>query len=368
MKIAIDARMMGPMNTRGIGRYIEELIRAMLVLEPEHEYHLIVREKAHAFVAHPSVRTQVVDIGWYGLREQVLMPRVLGRIGADVVHVPHWNVPFLLSGRLVVTVHDLLLLHFSESAKMSMRSWPVRMIKRIGYRLVLDHAIGAARRILVPTKFVEKDIVGFYPRAVSRIKVTGEGMPALNIKKDLPHHHPSFLLYVGSAYPHKGLADLMVAWKKIALAYPALHLWIAGERDVFMRALEAGISREDLGRVKFLGRVTDERLVELYENAVALVYPSHFEGFGLPPLEALARGCPVISSDAGALPEVLADEGVFSFHVGDSNAILGCVQEIMDDPAKARAKSVVAAEKLSRVHDWRTAAQSTLDAYREAIS
>ena len=119
---------MTPKATRGIGRYIEELVRAMLQLAPEHEYVLVTNRTLHPFASHPSVETVVADVPWYGVAEQFRMPGIFRSLRADVLHVPHWNVPVLTAGPLVITVHDLLLRHESLSARISTRNSAVAAI------------------------------------------------------------------------------------------------------------------------------------------------------------------------------------------------------------------------------------------------
>lgn len=361
MRIAIDARMMGPGNTRGIGRYVEELVRAMLAAAPEHRYVLIVRTAEHPFAGHPSVETIVADIPWYGLAEQIRMPGVLRSARADRILIPHWNVPLLCPRPFVVTIHDLLLRHEPHSAKTSTRNALVRWVKRIGYRISLAHALRSAERILVPTKFVAKDVALFYPTTGSRVIVTGEGMPKVTSEQWTVNKEP-YLLYVGSAYPHKGVQDLLNAWALIAPKHPDLTLKIAGESDVFMRHLQSETVKHDLPHVEFLGRVSESQLAGLYEHALAFIFPSHFEGFGLPPLEAIARGCSVISSDAEALTEVLGSDGAIFFRAGDPNAILAAVERFLNDPTAARERTIRSAEQLASRHSWKEAALCTLSA------
>ncbi|MDQ7814484.1 MAG: glycosyltransferase family 1 protein [Patescibacteria group bacterium] len=372
MKIAIDARMMGAGNTRGIGRYIEELVRAMLDLGTDDEFVLLVRQSDHPFARHPRVSTVLAPVSWYGFAEQLKMPGILERTGADVVHVPHWNVPLLYRGPLVVTVHDLLLRHYPSSAKTSTRSWPIRLMKRILYRAVVGHAVRAAKKILIPTEFTRHDVESFYPGAKGKSVMTGEGMPKPVSGSSYPvsstgratsYQIPdtSYLLYVGSAYPHKGLDDLLSVWPEIRRRHAMLRLIIAGEMDIFMQRMKASHAAQ--GGVDYLGKVSDDSLERLYGNAIALVFPSHFEGFGLPPLEALAHGCPVISSDAASLPEVLGKHGIEFFHVGDGNGILLAVEKVLSDRKKAREAAASAAHELQQRHDWRKAAKLTLEAY-----
>lgn len=369
MRICIDARMMGPENTRGIGRYIEELVRHLLALGTDDRFVLVTRSADHPFKNHPRVETLAADIPWYGLAEQLKLPSVFRRAKADLIHVPHWNAPLLYRGPLVVTVHDLLLRHFPASAKTSTRTWLLRLAKRLLYRVVVANAVRHARRILVPTEFVKQDVAYFFPSAASKIMVTGEGMP----KPELPpvpspqSPAPSYFLYVGSAYPHKGLGDLLDAWPTIHGRYPGLKLKIAGEKDVFMTRYERRVAEFGLQDVEFLGRVSDSGLARLYGDASALVFPTHFEGFGLPPLEALAHGCPVIASDIPVLREVLGKNGATYFRLGDTDGILAAVESVLAQPEKSRSAARAAAFELQARHSWPVSAALTLRAYGQSV-
>ncbi len=372
MKIGIDARMMGAENTRGIGRYIQELVSAMLEIAPENEYILVTRTKDHALAN--KVKTVIADIPWYSLKEQTQMSEVLKSLGADIVHVPHWDVPLFYDGPLVVTIHDLLLRHYPASAKASTRSWPVRLIKRAGFRLVLNHAIKSAKRVCVPTEFTKKDLISFYPEASSKVVVTGEGITSLmqNAKCKMQNYSDvgrrtwdvgRYLLYVGSAYPHKRLDLLLGAWKTLSKDYPDLRLVIAGELDVFMQQSQLVARSSQLERVEFVGKVSDEDLAELYSKATAFVFPSEFEGFGLSPLEALQAGCPVISSDAGPMPEVLGKNGVVYFKSGSQDGIIRAVKAVVDNLELLKQQAVLASKELAIKHSWKSAAKLTLQAY-----
>jgi glycosyltransferase involved in cell wall biosynthesis len=375
MKIGIDARMMGAQATRGIGRYIHELIGAFLVVAPENEYTLIVSQTEHDFRKSPNVRTIVSPIPWYGLEEQRKMPAVLSSLGTDVIHVPHWNVPLSYSGPLIVTIHDLLLRHQPKSAKASTRAWPIRAIKQLGFRLVLDHTVKAARRICVPTEFVRQDLEHLYPKAMGKVVVTGEGVTSFDVKRITQNvnldegsvDEGRFLLYVGSAYPHKRLDLLLDAWAELSRLDSGLELVLAGEMDVFMQKLKAMSKERNLPRVRFLGRVTDQELSGLYQEASSLVFPSDFEGFGLPPLEALVQGCPVVSSDAGPMPEVLGKKGVIYFKSGSRGGMLQAIRTVVDNPDFYRKQALQAGPELAARHSWQEAAVKTLQAYGSAV-
>jgi glycosyltransferase involved in cell wall biosynthesis len=367
MRLAIDARMMGAGKTRGIGRYIEELVRAMTALAPEHRYVLLMNDpESSPFVGHPSVEHAVADVPWYGLEEQFKMPKLLADIRPDLVHVPHWNVAVRSSLPRVVTIHDVILLDEPQSAKVTTRNPIVAGVKRLGYRIALQNALFTSRRILVPTEWVASEIRRHVPKLTTPIDVTGEGMPHTSTWMDPDPVHP-YLLYVGSAYPHKNLDVLLDAWKRASEVHPKLSLIIAGERDVFMQRLEARVEAEHIHRVRFTGRVSEEELEALYTRALAFVFPSKNEGFGLPPLEALAHGCPVIAARASCVPEVLGNEGILFFEPGSPDGILAAIETALRDPVGVRDHARLSVPGLHRRHSWRSAAERTLGAYEAAL-
>lgn len=370
MRIAIDARMMGPLVTRGIGRYIEELIRGMLSQIDDADRFVLLsrRPEDSPFLHHPKVEHIRADIPWYTVAEQVRMSSLFARAKADLLHVPHWNVPVLYRGPLVVTIHDLILRHQAASAKASTRHPLFAAIKRVGYRMQLADVMRKSRVLFVPTQFVAQDVQQLYPSTHDKVMVTGEGM------SDFPPEDRSlvptepYLFYVGSAYPHKRLDVLLQAWKQISSAHPELHLVIAGEKDIFMQRYMAVTTQSSLPRVHFLGRVTDAALAALDRHARAFVFPSSQEGFGLPPLEALSLGTPVVSSDSTCLPEVLPKQGVVFFRDGDVNGMIAAIESVLREPDLLRAHAQEQSVAIRARYAWNDVATRTLAGYHRALS
>src|SRR5512133_1233828 len=181
MRIAIDARMMGASHTRGIGRYIEEVIRGMIKVAPQHRYILLERApKQSPFFNQQIVEHLKANFHWYGLDEQIKMPRLIKRSKADVLFVPHWNISWFCNIPRVVFIHDLILLEEPASANVSTRAPLIRLMKRIGHRLILRRALKTSRAILVPTRHVKERIEYFFPKNKTRVIVTGEGMPRVD--------------------------------------------------------------------------------------------------------------------------------------------------------------------------------------------
>jgi glycosyltransferase involved in cell wall biosynthesis len=419
MRIAIDARMMGPGNTRGIGRYTEEIVRAMLDVAPQHTYILLEKdpdrspfllsnirsdaddsnrqipvipsEAAEGGRAegrdHPSVEHLKADVPWYGLAEQILMPGIIRQAKADILFAPHWNVTWSCPVPRVVFIHDLILLEEPLSANITTRGPFVARIKRLGFRLILRRALHSSARILVPLEYTKEWIRKHFPDLKTPVIVTGEGMPDLDqsawSEPDLDH---PYFLTVGSAYPHKNLETLFRAWATISERHPDVRLVVAGKKDAFMERMMgvSGFGFRDSGNfapsprnpnpesrnpnVSFLGEVSDADLKRLYVRALALIFPSRLEGFGLPPLEAIAAGCPVLSSDASCMPETLGPDGAIFFHPDDSDGMIRAIETVISDPASVRERARRAAPVLKQRHDWRRAAERTLRVFGEVGS
>lgn len=368
MRIVIDARMMGPGKTRGIGRYIEEVIRGMLPHLKENEtLVLLERDPEHSPFTGSRIEHQRADIPWYGIAEQFRMPGLIKRTKPDLYWVPHWNAPVFYRGPAAITIHDLLLMHVPSSAKASTRSFVTRLMKRLGYRLVIKTAIARARVILAPSQFVADDLRKRFPMSRSRVVITGEGMTKFPASVRPEHLPDSYLLYVGSAYPHKRLDLLLEAWQKVSENHPTLHLVLAGEKDVFMKKQQRISESRGLQRIHFMGRVSDAELASLYEHAKAFIFPTSFEGFGLPPLEALAHACPVIASDIPVLKEVLPETGTTFFQNGSANDMIRAISKVLEQGEKAREAARLGGREAQAMHDWDSVAKRTLAALRDAL-
>ena len=372
MKIAIDARMMGAGQSRGIGRYIEELVRALLKISANEQYILLVKNtQVSPFLNHPRVEHVQADISWYGWKEQLQMPRVLDALSVDLLHIPHWNVPLLtaLIGRLpyVVTIHDLILMHQAsqKSTNITTRHPLYARLKRVGYRLTLAQTIRRARAVLVPTQFVARDVKAYFPHVETT--VTSEGVTRFDtqsLSSARPMKEP-FLLYVGSAYPHKRLDLLLEVWPRIQRVHPEMKLVIAGRLDAFMQCVQADAMKMGQSGIEFPGHLTDVELASYLQTAAAFIFPSSDEGMGLPPLEALSMSCPVVASDASCLPEVLTRPGVSFFRNGDADDIIRAIEHALSE--KERTDAQESAASIALEFSWEKTAASTLAAYYRTV-
>ncbi|MFZ2299754.1 MAG: glycosyltransferase family 1 protein [Candidatus Moraniibacteriota bacterium] len=328
MRIGIDARFYGSVG-KGLGRYTEKLIEHLETLDTDNDYVVFLRRENFDEYAPKNARFSkaLAVYPWYGFSEQLLFPILLLRFRLDLVHFPHFNVPFLYPKKFIVTIHDLILLRY-PTLENSTRAALFYRIKFAAYRLIIASAVWRAEHIVTVSHFTEQDILGRYPSARKKISVTYEAtdlscqllspeqerasLSRLGLlKKGAPETHEKitrdilhpYLLYVGNAYPHKNLEALV----RMAASFPAYRFVLVGKEDYFYARLKRIAERQGSQNVIFAGFIDDRELNTLYRFALCYVFPSFYEGFGLPPLEAMARGLPVLASRAGALAEILGE-------------------------------------------------------------
>ncbi|OGL72432.1 hypothetical protein A3C96_03975 [Candidatus Uhrbacteria bacterium RIFCSPHIGHO2_02_FULL_60_10] len=373
MRIGIDARFYGPAG-RGLGRYLSELIAELERQDQTNEYVVFLR---HANwndyrPQNPRFSKALADIPWYGWREQIFLPPLLRRRRLDLVHFPHFNVPLLYRRPFVVTIHDLILLKY-PTPRASFLGPIIFWLKYKVYRLVIASALRRARTVITVSQTTKQDLEQTFPFAKQKnIIVTHEASAGNFSAPDSPPatRHSSlatpYFLYVGSAYPHKNLETLLAAFVRFRANHPEYRLVIVGAHDRFMTRLmnEARAHGRDR-QVEFRGAVSDSELARLYDEAIAYVFPSLCEGFGLPPLEAMSRGLPVAAARASCLPEILGDAAVY-FDPQNPVAIAAALSELAENPDKRSVLATAGRAQAGR-YNWSDCARKTLAAYRSSI-
>lgn len=346
MRIGIDARFIK--RPGGIGRYTDELLKA-----------LRARKSPHEFVALAP------DVPWYTVAEQLKMPGIIDRERFDLFHFPHWNVPLRVKTPFVLTIHDLLILDHPTARATTLG--PVRYaIKKFGHRHVLASAIRRARAIIVPSAFVRHDLTRRFPGADNKTFIIPEGVQHESriIKHETSDNIPR-ILYVGNAYPHKNLIRLLRAFAFVRVAIPTAELTIAGYDDYFFKKIKMDAKKIAMG-VRFVGSPTDDDLEKLYASTTIFVMPSLTEGFGLPPLEAMARGVAVASSRGGSLPEVLGDAAAY-FDPLDEQKMADAMIELLRNDELRHALAECGRAR-SALYSWQTTADRTLEIYENALA
>jgi glycosyltransferase involved in cell wall biosynthesis len=362
--VAIDAR---KLHDFGIGTYIRNLLRQLARIDPFTEYVLLAGESDLGVAGQlgPNFRTVLEPSANYSVREQIRVPWVVRRERPDVYHAPHYILPVAVTSRSVVTIHDCIHLMF-----------PQYLPSRAAYayaRAAMWSAVRKSDRILTVSEASKRDILHFFnvrpekivvvPNAIDEhfwVTPSEEQVARVRERYQLDHR---FVLYVGNIKPHKNLVRLIEAFAALRTGdLDDVKLLIIGDEISKLPALRRAVHHYKLHKhVRFLGYLSDETLGILYRLAALFVFPSLYEGFGLPPLEAMASGTPVVTSNISSLPEVTggAAELVDPYDVG---SIVAGMRRVLTDPALAaemRRKGLARAREFS----WEQSVARTREVY-----
>lgn len=320
MRIGIDARFFGT-SGKGLGRYTQKLVEELEHIDHNNQYYIFLNK--HNFDEYqpknPNFHKVLASIPWYSWQEQIIFPNILKKYKLDLVHFLHFNVPILYRKPYVVTIHDLILLEY-PTRKASRLNSLMYTIKNLAYRLVIMNAIHTAQKVIAISKYTKKSIQKHFHIQDNKMAMIYEGVDLerfnpLNSKefdfKKFKLQKDKYILYVGNVYPHKNidrLIDVFAAIKQKQNIDADLKLVLVGKKDYFFENIISQVKTLNLEKsVVFPGYVADEELISLYENTLFYVFPSLYEGFGLPPLEAIALGTPIVISNATCLPEIFGE-------------------------------------------------------------
>lgn len=364
----------------GIGRYTRELIHALVAEEPAFRYKLFSARPpavlpvddslpAAAHVAHhpAPVDERWLYRAWYRLRLPLPVQWVTGPI--DLFHSPDFVLPPVSGGiPTILTVHDLSFVHYPET-------FPPALVTYLNR--VVPWSVGRARHILADSQSTQRDLQAVWGVAADKITVLLSGVnerfrpvtdtAALQAVRERYGIDRPFVLAVGTVQPRKNYEMLVRAFRPVAERLPHA-LVIAGGKGWLDEGLPREIERQGLGdRVRLTGFVDDADLPGLYSAADLLAFPSLYEGFGLPLLEAMACGTAVLASDASSLPEVAGNGAAVLLSPHDEPAWSAAMIELLGDET-ARRRLVVAGHAQSARFTWRAAARQLADLYRRLLS
>ena len=318
-RIGIDARLFGTQQAAGIGTYAEELVAHLIKLDSEDNFVVFVLpEVAEFFPFYASNLTkQAVGFRHYTYGEQFGFPRLLARARLDLIHYTNFNSPvFARRVKSVVTIHDLTLWFYSGRRQ---TSW----FRRAIYRYVMRQSCLNATRIIAISQGTKRDLVEHLKIDPDKIDVVYEAAPRryrplqdpkkIEMIKTKYNISRPFFLYVGQWRQHKNLVRLIRAFVILRHRYNIdYQLVLAGKTDPLAPEVPALIKQLNLqDMVIMTGYVADSDLPYFYAEAEAFVFPPLYEGFGIPPLEAMASGTPVLSSNASVMPEILGDAALY---------------------------------------------------------
>lgn len=370
MKIAMDGNWLLGDRTGGIETYVRELVARLPALSPEHDWSLrFVYMKSR----HRETIERVADAGWRSATLR-LPSSVLDNIAwntgigfgrlfglADVVFLPYSDVPPGTGGRkIVATLHDLIPVTHPEFSTPALSRRFERRVRRSLERCDTIIAVSEHTRSQAIEHFdIEASRIVCVPNGISTSffdNGDANSTPRGSDDQDLPDR---FLLHVGTIEPRKNLARLVRAFDAIALRDPNLHLILVGRPAWGMAELaEAIASARHKNRIVVTGPVPGHTLPSLYRKATAFVFPSLAEGFGIPPLEAMACGCPVVAADATSIPEIVGGAGEL-FDPTDESAIAEAIERVTRDESR-RADMAQRGRTRAAEFSWTCTARATM--------
>lgn len=367
MKIAIDLRMYGPQASGGIGRYNQQLLKHLIAQDQNNQYVLIFKTQPTDLPKLPAnFQVRIYNCQWYSFREQFIYPRWLKKLKVDLIHFTHFNVPLLYNQRFVVTIHDLIMTKFPSRRASRLNAF-MFALKYFFYDKVMKHALSKAERIITVSRFGAEDLKAYYRLrgpAAAKVCTIYEGLTLADQlpSQPAPALPAKFFLYVGNAYPHKNLEFLVETFLQFLIKHPDFYLVIVGPPSYFYQRLKDFVFKQkNSDHIIFPGFVSDGDLPHYYQKALAYVFPSLYEGFGLPPLEAMFYRLPVLASQSSCLPEILGEAALY-FNPHEHQDLLTKMERIISD-SKLRQELVTKGLRQSKKYSWSTMAKEIISVY-----
>jgi len=368
MKIGIDARFLGPVS-KGLGRYVERLVENLEKIDRENEYIIFLRKENWDYYTpkFSNFKKVLADYKWYSFKEQIMMPLVIWKEKVDLMHFPHFNIPIFCPIKFVATIHDLILLPFPTPRATTLGPI-VYKIKYLAYKFVIWFAVWRARKILTVSEYTKKEIIKYFKIKEDKIEVACEACDGVEYGQlKIPEKESlaklgitkPFILYVGNAYPHKNLETLIEVFRDLAID---CQLVFVGKEDYFYKRLKEMVCENEKEKIIFTDFVSESVLADLYRGARLYVFPSLIEGFGLPGLEAMNYGLPVVASNSSCLEEIYEDAAIY-FNPRDKDDIIKKIKLVYFDEELRKKLSEKGFLQIKK-YSWETLAKKTLEIYK----
>ena len=363
--IVIDARG----RESSSGRYVDRLLEHLQRIDTDNRYTVLLAEGDDWQPEAANFAATVCHYRKFSFNplDQWTFAKFLDGLRPDLVHF--WMTPqepAFYRGKRVTTTHDLTMFKYARAGRLPLLLHWLRMV---GYRMLFKTSIKKAEYVITPTEYVKQDLIKHYPFARDKVSVTLEASePPLPGDEQKPNIElERFLLYVGSAFPHKNLESLVDAFGLLHAKDPSLHLVLVGKKEFYYEQLEKFVATKPYARnIHHTGFVSDQKLKWLYKHAEAYVFPSLSEGFGLPGLEAMVHGCPVVSSNATCLPEVYGDAAEY-FDPSSVEDMAKKIELVVGD-YQLRKELTEKGSKQAGKYSWRRMAEETRAIYEKVLS
>jgi glycosyltransferase involved in cell wall biosynthesis len=362
--VGLDARLW---HRTGIGRYLRNIAPRL------HGVDLVVwalpADVDPVQAELPQATVRPCPARPYSFREQIFWQRELRAVPLDLFHAPHINIPLGVRVPIVVTLHDLIPLHFRGT----INSW----LGERYFRIMSQRAVARAARLIAVSENTRRDLLTLLRANPAKIVTIQEGADPRFAVRSTPQRIEAlrrrfgisgrYVIYAGQWKPHKNLGTLLLAFADLRRRHSDLQLVLVGREDPRQTQVPELIRRLQLDdAVVRTGYIRDENeLVGLFQGASVLAHPSHYEGFGLPPLEAMAAGVPVVASNAASLPEVIGAAGVLLPPDDVCRWAQALERAIVDD--ELRGNLIRAGQVRARTLTWDRAAQLTIATYHDVL-
>lgn len=361
MTIAIDARIINSTT----GRYVERLLHYLQEIDSQNNYLVLVRQQDRDYFkpTSPNFKIVIADFANYSFDEQIGLATLLQKLKPDLVHFCMPQQPLLYTGPAITTVHDLNLLRITTNDDMG----PAELaVKKQIFRGLLYMVARRAKHIITPTQYTKQDLLKFSGIKPAKVTVTLEGGLEITTKPTpiKKYQGVKFIMCVGRAEPYKNNRGLIKAHQMLLKKHPDLRLVIVGKIDTLRQSDIKWVKQNGYKNVDFTGFVSDQQAAWLYGNCQAYVFASYMEGFGLPALEAMTYGAPVVSSNATCLPEVCGPAAHY-FDPGSIDDMTRAIEDVLINKT-LRKKLIAAGAVQHKKYSWERMAEQTLNVYKKA--
>jgi glycosyltransferase involved in cell wall biosynthesis len=360
MHIAIDARIINSTT----GRYVERLLTYLQDIDTTNQYSILVRAKDIDFwkPTNPKFSLVVADFDNYSLSEQLGLKRLIKKLRPDLVHFCMPQQPVGYRGKKVTTFHDLTLVKTYNSDK----NWLIFHAKQFVGKFVFKKVARDSDHIIAISKFTKKELLDFTDAKKEDVSVIYESTDvALGASRVFKLPFKKYIMYVGQQSDYKNIKRLGDAHQKLLKTHPDLGLVLVGSKNASALANEQYFSKKKYRNIFFTGFVPDDQLNWLFSHAQAYVFPSLMEGFGLPGLEAMGHGTPVISSNATCLPEIYGQAAHY-FDPTNTDDIARAVTEVLGNEKLQKQLSKAGYEQIKK-YSWKKMAEQTLKVYKDVL-
>lgn len=347
-KITIDCRMI---EHSGLGRYLQNIVPRLITSEANKFFYIIGPvEKLHKYLPKDDKNFKIINCNLpiFSVKSQLLINKYIPR-NTDLLWVPHFNVPFFYRGKMVVTIHDMLQFAYPE--------YSGSKLKCLAAKAYFWFAKNKAEAVITVSEFSKREIKKFL-NLDKNVHAVYNGIDEkwFKVEKESKFKNKKYFLYVGNVKKHKNIELFLQSMCEIQKEFDVKAI-VVGRKEG-LRTPDNNLEKyiKMMGeKLEFTGFVTEKELEQYYANASAFVFPSKYEGFGFPVLEAMAIGCPVLSSNAASLPEICREYALY-FDPNEKNRLVEIIKLVIDNKYPI---DIADAKDFARKYTWEQCVMNT---------